>query len=182
MAISYTNTGNLKSYTFSTAWDLSTKNSQNQYDVVNDCTATTCGNVNSLYVEGINFGDNGTKLYVTPYNSGNIFVYNTATAYSANGMSLDYVWDMIDGIVISGLCFKPDGTKMFFVGQDGASIALRQGTLATPWDLNTLTIDPVEYTMSVPAQLAGQLYIDDTGEMLFMLYRNNAIVYKIALI
>ena len=98
-------------YTLSTAWDISTLSISAQFST-------------GLNLVGISFKDDGTKMYLL--DSGNKVVreYNLSTAWTiGTGESFVQSFDVSgqDGYV-EGVCFKPDGTKMYITGMGGEHI------------------------------------------------------------
>lgn len=120
-----------------------------------------------LYTESPRLAAGGTRFYVS--NSWRIYQYDLSTAYdfstiSYSGKSLE-VYDP----TFSNFYIKPDGTKIFTVGNITDSII--QYTLSTPYDLNTASA-PVECTrvyqnptsiVFTPTGLVSYVYVAATN-------------------
>lgn len=122
---SFTGANQIKQYTFSTGWEVSTISLTYQLDVSADFSYTT----------GVEFKPDGTLMYV----SGGVGVNYKIVTYQ-----LSSAWNLstatkINQITIStpgGLRFKSDGTSVFILDYSNPDI-IREYSVATPWDLIT---------------------------------------------
>ncbi len=176
--IRYIDEGRVVSNDLANSYDLSSAIGNYTYDTFNDCTEETCINQSRNLLMNIQYNNDGTKLFVSQYGY-NVFIYDLTTPYKSDTMILNSVWSMSDGSILYNLVFKPDGTKVFFISSDGA---FKQANLLTPWDLNTIEVDQIDYFVDVDIGYASQMYIDPNGEMLFIVHRNTAVIYKFSLI
>jgi len=114
-------------YSLSTAFDISTAS----YDSVSYNTGTQATSPNS-----ISFNSDGTKMFVLCLNTDQIHEYTLSTAYSLASVSY------VDGFSVSaqestptGMHFKPDGTKVFIIGEAGDRVY--EYALSTAFDIST---------------------------------------------
>jgi len=131
-------------YSLSTAWDVSTMSYVENFSVSAQDTAP----------EGLFFKSDGSKMYYCASNTDTIYQYSTAAAapaewtdpYLANASYDSVSFDVIQDIAPFDCFFKPDGTKMYVVGQ--GNDALYQYTLSTAWDLSSASYDSVSFSLS----------------------------------
>ena len=113
-------------YTLSTAWVLSTATFTQSFSVAAQDTAP----------QGIFFKPDGTKMYITGAVGDDVIEYGLSTAWdiSTSSFTQSFVVSAQDTSPL-GLFFKPDGTKMYIVGQAGQDI--NEYDLSTAWDIFT---------------------------------------------
>lgn len=93
---------------------------------------------------GLTLGNNGTRVYVTKYNTpASIVQYNLSTAYDLSTSS-----DPSKSLNVSsqapypaGVYFKSDGSKVYTLGMNNDDVF--QYSLSTPWDISTGSYDNV---------------------------------------
>ncbi len=126
-------------YTLSTPWDLNTAS----YDYV----LFGVGSQDESPF-GITFSPDGTKMYIIGYTNQKIYQYTLSMPWALNIVSFDSINFNVGSQDQSprGICFNPDGTKMFIVGSANSSIY--QYSLSTPWDLITVSYDYVSFSVS----------------------------------
>ena len=130
-------------YNLSTAWDLSTATfvapETNYFSVAAQANDPT----------GIFFKPDGTKMYVIGDTNDSVHEYNLSTAWDVTSSSfLQSLNVNAQDNTPSDLFFKPDGTKMYMVGQLRDNV--NEYDLSTAWDISTATIEST--TFSVAAQ------------------------------
>jgi 6-phosphogluconolactonase (cycloisomerase 2 family) len=96
----------------------------------------------------ITFKPDGTKMYVIGSASDLVHQYTLSTAWDLDTASYDSVSFDVSSEDASpmGVAFKPDGTKMYVVGN--VSDSVHQYTLSTAWDLDTASYDSVSFSVS----------------------------------
>jgi hypothetical protein len=122
---SFTGVNQIKQYTFSNGWEVSTISLTYQLDVSADFNYTT----------GVEFKPDGTLMYV----SGGV-----GLSYKIVTYQLSSAWDLstatkINQITIAspgGLRFKSDGTSVFILDFSNPDI-IREYSIGTPWDITT---------------------------------------------
>ena len=94
---------------------------------------------------GPEFSTDGTKMYITGYISDKIHQYTLSTAFDLSTASYDSVSfsSQAEGAP-TGVRFKPDGTKMYFIGY--TSDKTYEVDLSTAWDLSTASYNSVLYS------------------------------------
>jgi sugar lactone lactonase YvrE len=119
-------------YSLSTAWDLSTASYDSvSFSVFSQETIPT----------GLFFKPDGTKMYIVGTSLDRVYQYSLSTAWDLSTASYDSVsFSVADResqpqVII----FKPDGTKMYIIGQTHDAIV--EYSLSTAWDLSTASFD-----------------------------------------
>ena len=84
----------------------------------------------------VSFKDDGTKMYVLGRTGVDINEYSLSAAWDISTAS--YVQNFsvsTEESVPNGLFFKPDGTKVYVIGQNGDDV--NEYSLSTAWDIST---------------------------------------------
>jgi len=113
-------------YTLSTAWDVSTASYSNNFSV----------SAQESYPSGVFFKPDGTKMYVVGASGQDVNEYNLSTAWAVSTAS--YVQNFsvsAQETIPEGVFFKPDGTKMYIIGDAGDDV--NEYNLSTAWDIST---------------------------------------------
>ena len=126
-------------YILSTPWDLSTAS----FDNVSFSISGQDG-----FAFGLHFKPDGTKMYMLGLISDSVYQYTLSTPWNLSSASFDNVSFNVSGQdgTPFGIHIKPDGTKMYMVGNGSDSV--HQYTLSTPWDLSTVSYDNVSFDVS----------------------------------
>ena len=150
-------------YSLSTAYDLSTASHITQFSVYSQETLPL----------GLAFKPDGTKMYVVGLSNDTVYQYSLSTAYSLASASYDSASFSVatqDGAPWS-LAFKPDGTKMFVLGNDNGKIF--QYTLSTSWDVSTATyVSATSSLTSIESNPLGMEFNSD-GTKVFLVGTQN---------
>lgn len=138
-------------------------------DEVNQYTLSTAWDINTLtYVRvlalaetipsGIFFKDDGTKMYIAGYGGDNVYEHTLSTAWDISTGTITHTLDVstVDNIPF-GLFFKPDGTKMYFSGDENDKLV--EYNLGTAWDLSTATFN--QYSPSIVPQPRQPFFTSD---------------------
>ena len=113
-------------YDLSTAWDISTATYLQLFSVSTEDTSP----------RGIFFKDDGLKMYAVGDIGDAVYEYDLSTAWDISTASyLQNFSVFTQETSPTGLSFKPDGTKMYVVGQTSAGVS--EYDLSTAWDLST---------------------------------------------
>jgi hypothetical protein len=113
-------------YNLSTAWDVSTA----VYSQVFSVSAQEIGPT-ALF-----FKPDGTKMYVTGLNGYDVNEYNLSTAWDVSTAVYSQNFSVSSQEASpAALFFKPDGTKMYVVGDSGDDV--NEYDLSTAWDVST---------------------------------------------
>ena len=148
-----------------------------------DVSAATFGTEKSLTDPGTNpykafFRPDGLKMYILKNTSGTVYQYNLTTAWDVSTATYETgKFKLVTGQVASplGLFFKPDGLKMYIVGENNIvyQYALSQ---STPWDVSTATFETTK-TKSVNTGAAGIFFRPD-GFKMYVLSNADSTVYQ----
>jgi len=158
-------------YTLSTAWDVSTSS----YDSV---SFSVSGQAGQPYIQ---FGDNGSKLYVSDNTSDAIYQYSLSSAWDISTASYDSVSFSVSGqdTVPQGMFFKPDGTKLYLVGFLNDSVF--QYSLSTAWDLSSISYDSVSFSFLTQETQGRSLFFSPDGTKLFVVGTYSDTTYQYSL-
>jgi hypothetical protein len=128
--------GTVTSSASTVPYDLSTVS----YDSVSFSVATQ-----STIPSDIVIGDNDTKMFICSDSGNAILQYSLSTAKDISTASYDSVSFSVNSqdATPQGLTFKPDGTKMYVVGNSNRRVY--QYSLSTAWDLSTASYDNKSY-------------------------------------
>lgn len=134
------------------AWDLDTcSNEFLTFSVVNEDTDAN----------GMFFKPDGSKMYITGYQTDNIYEYDCSTAWLLSSCSYDYVYIPAESRPM-GLFFKPDGLKLFQTSH--VENWMYQFSCTEAWDLSTCSYDWIN--ASTRGASTG-IYISPDGTKLY---------------
>jgi sugar lactone lactonase YvrE len=141
-------------YDLSTGWDVSSASYVQNFSVASQETVPN----------GVFFKTDGTKMYIV--GAGDIvYQYSLSTAWNLSTASYDSVSFSVSAQETNPhtLSFKPDGTKMYILGQNDDDI--NEYNLSTPWDISSAS-----YVQNLPVLENGPtgLYWRDNGEEFFI--------------
>ena len=161
-------------YTLSTAYDVSTSTYANKSLDVSDETSRPCG---------IRFNNDGTKLFVTDFETDYINEYALSTAYDVSTAS--YSGDS-ERFSVGSQATKPrdvqfnlDGTKMFVV--DGTGDDINEYTLSTGFDVSTAAFVDSFSVSSQDGNPFSMTFSND-GTKMFMMGYNSDKVHEYSLV
>ena len=87
-------------------------------------------------VHGLSFKPDGTKMYVVGSSGDDVNEYDLSTAWDVSTATyLQNFSVSAQDTVPTDLFFKPDGTKMYVIGQTGDDV--NEYSLSTAWDIST---------------------------------------------
>ena len=121
----------------------------------------------------LTFKPDGTKMYVFGNSTSDIFQYSLSTAWDLSTASYESKSHSANAEVSNGpesVVFKPDGTKMFLLGNSGTyGDDVFRYTLSTAWDVSTASYD--SNTVDVESQETGtrSIALNSDGTKLFVL-------------
>jgi len=160
-------------YPLSSAWDLSTAS------FVNDEYDTSSQTVTSD--TGVFFKPDGIEMYVLSYGDYIVYQYTLGTAWNVTTAifnDMNYTLNAQDA-TISGIFFKPDGTKMYITGD--TNNAIYQYTLDTAWNISTTSYDIVSYDVTGETSDLGEIYINATGNRFYLVSWGDDLIYQYTL-
>lgn len=131
-------------------------------------------------VAGIAFSDDGTTMYVTDGSNLRVYQYTLSTAWNLSTASYASKNFLFSGQNNSpgGLCFKPDGTKMYLIRRAGSVF---QYSLSTPWDISTASYDSKSYSPATQASFSEDVKISSDGTTMLILDSGHDAVYQYTL-
>ena len=123
----------------------------------------------------------GTKMYMQGRSNDRLFQYTLSTAFDLSTASYDSVSFSVSS-QDSGhqsTTFKPDGTKMYMIGNTNDSVY--QYTLSTAWDLSTASYDSVSFSVSSQDTSPVDSVFNADGTKMYVLGLANDTVYQYTL-
>ena len=116
----------INEYNLSTAWHPTTATYSQNFSV----------NSQDILPRDIYFSDDGTKFYIVGDTNDSVFRYDLSTAWDISTASHEQTLSVsAKETNPSGIQFKPDGTKMYVVGDSSDNV--HEYNLSTAWDLST---------------------------------------------
>ena len=119
---------------FATPWELDTAVYEEKYKDVNSEDTSPYG---------LFFKPDGTKMYITGTTGDKVYQYSLSTSWdiSTAGYEGKYKDVSDEDAAPTGLFFKPDGTKMYVVGN--YTNIVYQYSLAIEWDVSTASYNNI---------------------------------------
>ena len=160
---------NIRQYTLSTAWDISTGTYASKTLAIGTQDGAS---------SGLAFSSDGTKAYVIGDTNNTIYQYNLSTAWDISTGSYASKSFGVGGIETSpsGISFKPDGTKLYFIGASADTVY--QYTLSTAWDISTASTDSKSTNLAFNDTTPVGLAFNDSGTKCYMLGGTGIILYE----
>ena len=113
-------------YDLSTAWDITSASYLQNFSV----------SAQEANPNGIFFKSDGTKMYVIGATGDDVNEYDLSTAWDVTSASyLQNFSVAAQETTPQGIFFKPDGTKMYVIGQTGDDV--NEYDLSTAWDVSS---------------------------------------------
>lgn len=124
---------------------------------------------------GLYIKSDGTKLYATDTASDAVYQYTLSTPHDISTATLDLTKRKLmdeDGVA-NAITFKPDGTKMFIVGD--SSNKVYEYALSTAWDISTATYTVA--TQSLAETTPTGITFSNTGGTMYITGETGASIY-----
>jgi sugar lactone lactonase YvrE len=156
-------------YSLSTAWDISTASYVQNFSVATEET----------FPNGLFFKPDGTKMYIVGSDGDEVNEYSLSTAWDISTCS--YVQNFsiaTEETVPTGLFFKPDGTKMYVLGNTGDDV--NEYSLSTAWDISTASYVQ-NFSVSPLDGNPNGLFFKPDGSMFYFVGITNDSVYQYTL-
>ncbi len=127
------------------------------------------------------FKPDGTKLYMLGYTNDTIYQYSLSTAYDISTASYDSVSFSVlsQDANPSDITFKPDGTKMYLLGNVNDNV--HQYSLSTAWDLSTASYDSVSFNVATEDIHIYGIDFKPDGTKMYIVGLNNDNIYQYSL-
>lgn len=146
-------------YTLSTAWDVSSAS----YDSV----SFSIGAQDSVPL-GLNFSNDGTKMYVAGNSNDDVFQYTLSTAYDVSTASYDSALDVSSlDTVVRDIIFSKTGTKAYVLGSGNRSVY--QYSLSTEFDISTASYDSASFSFANEDTAPTSIKFSADGTKIYML-------------
>lgn len=150
----------INEYDLSSAWDISTASYLQTFSVATQDTAPT----------GMFFKPDGTKMYMSGAGGVDINEYDLSTAWDVSTASYLQNFSISARTSgVSGVFFKPDGTKMYTSGGSGADVD--EYNLSTAWDISTASYVQQFVAQGQVKSLTG-LHFKEDGSQLYLIGSN----------
>jgi len=158
----------IQEYSLSTAWDLSTASHTTSFSVASQ----------ELNPQSLFFKPDGTKFWITG-NSDKVWQYSLSTAWdvsTASYSSLNFSTTGQAGLPI-GVAFKPDGTKMYIVDNQGTK-NVYQYSLSNAWQVNFASYDSVSFSVSALDTNIQDLTFNNDGTKMYIVGAGSNSIYQ----
>ena len=134
-------------YDLSTAWDISTASYLQNFSVATEETSPS----------GLFFKPDGTRMFIPGIVGDAVCGYNLSTAWDVSSASYLHNFSVItEEIVPNGLFFKPDGTKLYVVGQNSDTVYQYSTVIDTETlDLSTGSVFEITPTSDIEVSLSN---------------------------
>lgn len=131
--------------------------------------------------KNVAFKSDGTKMYLQGQSTDDVFQYSLSTAWDISTASYDSVnLDLSSQSTgMSGLIFKPDGTKLYIC--DNVNDSVYQYSLTTAWDLSTASYDSVSFSVASQASIPSGVRFNSDGTSMFICDNGTDSIYQYTL-
>jgi sugar lactone lactonase YvrE len=153
-------------YNLSTAWDVTSASFLRLFSIAAQESAPN----------GIFFKPDGTKMYIVGSNGDEVNEYDLSTAWDVSTASF------LQGFSVAGqdagptgLFFKPDGSKMYIIGN--GSDTVYQYSLSTAWDVSSASYDAISVYITFDTTTQGVTF-DSEGSRMYVLGSGSDRVYQ----
>ena len=161
------NNDQVYSYDLSTAWD------------VTSAVYQTVVSISEGRPSGIFWKPDGTRFYLTGYTGDDVDEYNVSTAWSLASISFVRSFSVASQDTSPhGAFFKPDGTKMYLVGDSNDKVY--EYNLSSAWNISSASYSQSLSVTSQDTSPVG-IYLTSDGLKLFLVGAANDSVYQYTL-
>tara|TARA_R110000772_G_scaffold185326_1_gene296500 strand:- start:474 stop:1706 length:1233 start_codon:yes stop_codon:yes gene_type:complete len=144
-------------YNLSSAWNVSTASYLQSKSVV----------AQEIDPSSLSFKPDGTKMYVLGNNGDDVNEYNLSTAWDVSTATFLQLFSVAgQEITPRGLSFKPDGTKMYVLGNTGDDV--NEYDLSTAWDVTTATFLQL-FSVAAQDTFPRSLFFKPDGTKMYVL-------------
>lgn len=163
------NGDDINEYSLSTAWDISTASFVQLFSVSAQETAPN----------GLEFSLDGIHMFVTGTVGDDINQYSLSTAWDISTASFVRTYSpSIAESTPQGIAFRPDGLRMYLLGDTGDLIY--QYNLSTAWNISTATFDKSLSIGYLDGTITDLAFKSD-GTKLYLIGSTNDIIYELSL-
>lgn len=127
------------------------------------------------------FKPDGSKMYIVGDVGEIVFQYSLSTPWVIDTATYDEKSKDVttEDSDVYGISFKPDGTKMYIVGNTNNTIF--QYTLSTPWDVSTASYDDKSFVITTQDTTPKGVFIKSGGAKMYIIGSQNDAVYQYTL-
>lgn len=153
-------------YNLSTAWDVSTASYLQSFSVASQDGLPT----------GLSFKPDGLKVYVMGATSDAIHEYNLSTAWNISTATYFQNFSVLaQETNPQGIFFKPDGTKVFVIGQNGQDVT--EYSLSTAWDVSTASFLQI-FSVAAQESFPQGMFFRDSGTKMYIIGSTSDTIYQ----
>jgi hypothetical protein len=155
-----------------TAWDISAA----AYDSLSKSVAAQEANPFTVV-----FKPDGTKMYMVGNTNDTVYQYSLSTAWDVSTASYDSLSKSVAAqeTTPNNIAFKPDGTKMYMVGNVNDTVY--QYSLSTAWDVSTASYDSLSKSVAAQDISPNNIAFKSDGTKMYMLGSGTDTVYQYTL-
>jgi len=156
-------------YDLSTAWDVSTAVYNSKFKLVSSEDGLPLG---------LFFKPDGTKMYITGDANDTAFEYDLSTPWDVSSAVYNSKFKLVSGedAVPNDIFFKPDGTKMYIVGDSSDKIF--EYDLSTPWDVSSAVYNSKFKLVSSEDTIPIGLFFKPDGTKIYITGNSNDTVFE----
>jgi DNA-binding beta-propeller fold protein YncE len=161
------NTGDdVNEYDLATPWDVTTATYLRVFSVASQETNPF----------GLFFKPDGTKMYICGTTGDDVNEYNLSTAWNISTASFVQLKSVAtEDTAPVALFFKPDGTKMYVLGNTGDDV--NEYDLSTPWDVSTASYVQ-NFSVAAQETVPYGLTFELNGNKFYIIGHTNDTVYE----
>ena len=154
-------------YSLSTAWDVTTATYVQVFSIAAQETSPT----------GIFFKPDGTKMYIVGDSGNDVNEYTLSTPWNVTTATFVQVFSIAaQETTPTGLFFKPDGTKMYVIGDISDNV--NEYSLSTAWDISTATFVRL-FSVAAQENAPTGLAFSSDGTKMYVIGAPNIIEYTL---
>ncbi len=153
-------------YALTIPYNISTASYINEFSVKTQDTSP----------QGIEFNNDGTKMYVVGNQGNDVNQYTLATPYDVTTASFDYIFSVgAQETTPTGMAFNYNGTKMFIIGSSNNNINMY--TLTTAYDIASASFN-TSFSVRTEEAISTGITFNNDGSKIFTVGRGNDNVYQ----
>jgi len=132
---------------------------------------------------GLFFKPDGTKMYIMGNTNKTVYQYALSIPWDVSSASYEagkFKSIATEEATPYGLFFKPDGTKMYIVGENSGTVY--QYSLSIPWDVSSASYEAGKFkSIATEDPVAPGLFFKPDGTKMYIMGYTNKTVYQYAL-
>ena len=130
---------------------------------------------------GLYFNPEGTKMYITDFDSDSVYQYTLTESFDISTATYDDIQFDASTEVSSPIkiFINPEGTKMYIT--DNSSEAVYQYTLSESFDISTASYDDIEFDVSSESTNPRGIFFNSEGTKMYITGDTSESVYQYTL-